>query len=356
MRHFFLLLCFFLCTINVFAQHGKITFIEREHAFGTIKEVDGPVSHTFVFINKGTSPLRVKEVDVSCGCTTPEWTESAVAPNDTGFITAEFNPDNKPGEFEKYLTIHTDGNPPIDEIKITGFVVARPTVPEDDYPYEYGSLRLKDRNFKIGLISTEKEESRVFEVYNQSESDTLRLSTKQSNVAHIQFAFNDIPPKSSGELTLIYDPNKKNDFGSYLRDKINLPISHTPDDSMTVITSIEEYFPPMSEEELAQAPNISFSKESVVLPNVHTGEVSEATITVKNTGKQTLVLHKVYSSCKCINATVEADSLAPEESTNLYIKFDTKNRKGAQTKNIIIYANSPKQPYSEIKLQTRVLE
>jgi len=356
MRHFFSFLFAFIFTINVFAQHGKITFIEREHTFGTIKEVDGPVSYTFVFVNKGTSPLRVKEVDVSCGCTTPEWTENAIAPNDTGFITAEFDPDNKPGEFEKYLTVHTDGTPPIDEIKITGFVIARPTVPEDDYPYEYGSLRLKDRNFKIGLISTEKVVSKVFEVYNQSESDTLRLNTMQSNAEHIQFALNDLPPKSSGELTLTYDPNKKKDFGSYLRDKVKLPISHTSDDSMTVISSIEEYFPPMNDEELLQAPNISFSKESVLLPKVHAGQISEATITIKNTGKQTLTLHKVYSSCKCIEADVAERTLEPEATTDLHIKFDTTNRKGVQTKNVIVYANSPKKPYTEIKLQTTVLE
>jgi len=356
MRHFSIFLFTLLLTQNIFAQHGKIEFIEREHAFGTIKEVEGAVSYTFRFINKGTTSLRVKEVDVSCGCTTPQWTQSAVAPNDTGFITAEFNPENKPGEFEKYLTIHTDGNPPIDEIKITGFVIARPTVPEDDYPYEYGSLRLKDRNLKLGLISTEKKISKAFEVYNQSESDTLKLNSKQSDLNHIQFSLTDIPPKRSGELILSYDPNIKNDFGSYLRDKVNLPISNTPEETMTIIASIEEYFPPMSDEELSQAPQLFIEQENIELPHVKTGTTSKATITIKNTGKKPLKLHKIYSSCKCIVADVEEHTIAPDAITNLHIQFDTKNRKGKQTKNVIIYANSPQKPYTELKLQTTVLE
>ena len=92
-----------------------ITFTENKYDFGTIKEGD-VVKHTFKFKNTGNQPLLVSEVRVTCGCTTPDWTKTPVAPGENGFITAQFNSTGKPGQNHKVITVVSNsvtGNVPL---------------------------------------------------------------------------------------------------------------------------------------------------------------------------------------------------------------------------------------------------
>jgi hypothetical protein len=86
-------------------NHASIEFDQTTHDFGNIKEAYGSVDHTFEFTNNGTSELIVQDVKTSCGCTTPEWTRELVKPGEKGFITAEYDPNNRSGIFNKSLTI-----------------------------------------------------------------------------------------------------------------------------------------------------------------------------------------------------------------------------------------------------------
>ncbi|WP_034257005.1 DUF1573 domain-containing protein [Adhaeribacter aquaticus] len=81
-----------------------ITFTENKFDFGTIKEGD-VVNHTFTFKNTGNQPLLISDVRVTCGCTTPDWTKTPVAPGKTGFITAQFNSAGKAGQNNKVITV-----------------------------------------------------------------------------------------------------------------------------------------------------------------------------------------------------------------------------------------------------------
>ncbi|MFR6415865.1 MAG: DUF1573 domain-containing protein [Alistipes shahii] len=54
--------------------HRPIWFSEPDTwDFGTIRESDGRVSHTFTGVNRGDKPLVILDVVTSCGCTVPEF-------------------------------------------------------------------------------------------------------------------------------------------------------------------------------------------------------------------------------------------------------------------------------------------
>ena len=107
------------------ADNGAVmTFEEKSHDFGTIKEADGPVSHTFEFTNTGDEPLVIINVNASCGCTRPEYSKEPIKPGKTGKIKVTYNPAGRPGEFSKDVKIRTNGNKrPI--LKITGIVLPK---------------------------------------------------------------------------------------------------------------------------------------------------------------------------------------------------------------------------------------
>ena len=92
------------------ANSQDLKFNEREFDFGEIKELDGKVSHKFVFTNNSKKSIQILTVKPSCGCTTPDWSKKEVKPGKEGFIVAEYNPKGRPGVFRKSLSVVTSDN------------------------------------------------------------------------------------------------------------------------------------------------------------------------------------------------------------------------------------------------------
>jgi hypothetical protein len=89
-------------------QMARITYTEHEFDFGTVNEGE-VVNHSFKFVNTGKVPLVIQKARSSCGCTIPEWPESAILPGGTGEILAKFNTTGKMNEQKKtiYVTANT---------------------------------------------------------------------------------------------------------------------------------------------------------------------------------------------------------------------------------------------------------
>lgn len=94
---------------------------ESVHDFGTIKEADGPVTHTFKFKNEGVLPLVITKVTASCGCTQPEYTKEPVAPGKTGEIKVTFNPSGN-APFTKTISVFSNGKTGSYVLTIKGIV------------------------------------------------------------------------------------------------------------------------------------------------------------------------------------------------------------------------------------------
>lgn len=94
-----------LINIVAMAQEPVMTFDKTTHDFGKINEADGRVTTVFEFKNEGMTPLVLTNVRASCGCTTPKWTREPVEPGTTGQITVTYNPNGRPGRFQKTITI-----------------------------------------------------------------------------------------------------------------------------------------------------------------------------------------------------------------------------------------------------------
>ena len=125
------------------SSQAVITFATRSHDFGTIQEVNGAVSYNFQFTNTGTAPILVKNVESSCGCTSPEWSKQPILPGKTGYVKATFDPKDRPGFFDKTITVYSNARTPVVELKIKGTVQGKARTVLDDYPYELASgLRL----------------------------------------------------------------------------------------------------------------------------------------------------------------------------------------------------------------------
>jgi hypothetical protein len=96
---------------------------EAEHSFGQIAQ-GKPVYYNFAIKNLGAQPLKLDNVQASCGCTTPEWSHDAIAPGADAVIKVGYNAAAE-GNFEKYITITYNGSQ-TKQLKISGTVWKAP--------------------------------------------------------------------------------------------------------------------------------------------------------------------------------------------------------------------------------------
>ena len=96
----------------------------KSHDFGTIREADGPVSHTFVITNTGDEPLAIISAKASCGCTRPEYSKRPVEPGKSTTVKVTYLPAGRPGEFTRDVTLKTNAkNSKKLVLKISGVVI-----------------------------------------------------------------------------------------------------------------------------------------------------------------------------------------------------------------------------------------
>ena len=106
----------------VLCAQPKMFIEQKTFNFGTVSEGDR-VPHSFAISNKGTEPLRITAVRVSCGCTAAEF-DSVIAPGQTGKVSAEFNTRGFTGQQEKIVHVHSnDPDSARIGLHIAGFVI-----------------------------------------------------------------------------------------------------------------------------------------------------------------------------------------------------------------------------------------
>ena len=144
-----LLLCLAttLCVVRAQQRGEMIDSLSAIHNFGTIAEERGTVSHSFTLHNVSDQQMVILRVNTDCGCTTPTYDRTAVAPGDSIPILITYNPLNRPGSFVKYTRVYTSVDPskPV-KLTIKGNVatLGRPTPMSARYQQEIGALQVSN--------------------------------------------------------------------------------------------------------------------------------------------------------------------------------------------------------------------
>ena|SRR5260221_11268049 len=87
------------------AASATIAWEKNIHDFGDILQGE-KVEHTFKFVNTGTEPLVITNVQVTCGCTTPKgWPRDPINQGEKAEIIVQFNSAGKIGRQNKVVTV-----------------------------------------------------------------------------------------------------------------------------------------------------------------------------------------------------------------------------------------------------------
>ena len=337
--------------VSIAQEPVKIQFEKTTHEFGTIQKGD-KAEYTFKFTNTSDEPFALQRVKASCGCTTPSWTREEVAPGTEGEIQVKYNT-NRVGAFTKTVTVtYEEGARPV-VLYIKGTVQAPPANADEVFQHKLGNLAFDKVKENVGILDSDKQKSLVFQVKNVGPKP-INLIKDISKEMMYSVAF-DRPQLLPGEFTHMrvnVDGTKFMTAGAFS----NQIVLSTNDEAgaektITVSGNLNKVF---TAEELAQQPNIQFETIEYDAGKVLEGEKVVYAFKFTNTGKDPLELQSVKASCGCTATAPKDDIIAGGATSEIVATFDSRNRKGQQTKTITVRSNDPDQATVILKLKVDV--
>ena len=129
---------FIISLLPSLAQTPALCFDTLTWDFGTVAEAGGRVTHRFGFANRSGRPVVVTDVVATCGCTVPVYSKRPVLPGERSEIAVTFDPMNRPGRFDKAVSVFTSESGDPIRLRITGRVTPRERSVEELYPCDQG--------------------------------------------------------------------------------------------------------------------------------------------------------------------------------------------------------------------------
>jgi len=358
----FLQLITVICIVAAFnvaaaaQQKPKAVFEKMEHDFGAFKEAAGVQTTTFKFENKGAIPLILSNVRASCGCTTPKWTREPIAPNATGEIQVSYNPKNRPGSFNKTVTVSSNAENSTVVLRIKGSVEQREKTLAEKYPRKLGTLRVKTNNISFAKLNQKSVKTKELELVNDTDKDVAVDFRTVPKHLKVTVEPKSIPAKGTGKLLVTYDASAANTYG-FASHRIYLSLDGSKDhkSSVGVSATIEEDFSNLTPEQLKNAAAANFVEKSFDFGDMKQGDKKEHTFMLTNSGKSDLLIRRVRSSCGCTAVAPSKKIIAAGETAPIKVTFDSRGKRGRQSKSITVITNDPKTPSTTLRITSNII-
>lgn len=350
-------LTFFVC-IAAWAG-AQVFFQETTHDFGTFPEGEKK-THVFTFRNTGAQPVTLTSVKASCGCTTPQWTRTAVEPNGTGSIEVTYNSERRPGPFTKTITVKHDADEKPILLTIRGKAEPSETEQSDaNYPHRSSELAFDQLYYNLPeKFSSAATAQAVFKVKNMAENSVEFALEDVEAPAYMQLSADPrrLEPGQTGVLTVTLIGEKAKEVlthEQYFTEQLHVHTAgaNTGHHTLRVSGTFERNYSP---DELADQPTIVFVETAFDGGEILAGEILEHQYAFQNTGKAALRITSVKASCGCTASKPNKEEFAPGEAGYITASFNSRGRGGKQLKTITVETNDPKNPRVVLKLQTDV--
>jgi hypothetical protein len=353
MKRLSLILSLLITGVTVFGQMAetKIKLEATEHDFGKFKEEAGRQTFDFVVSNTGSQPLVIQNVVASCGCTTPEWTRQPIAPGAKGKVTAIYDPKDRPGQFNKTLSVYTNTNPQVTVLVIKGEVTPREKTVEELFTFPVGgangiaAVRFESNHLAFTNVKKTEKKIRVMQVVNTSK-EPVKIEF-ENLPAHLLVKANPetLKPGQKGLIEGTYDATKNASWGNS-SDMVKIKINGVPQENVFyyVSANLVEDFSSLSKEDLNNAPVFKVATTTVDLGKIKGSTQNEVEFKFTNAGKNDLILRHVRASCGCtaIQQGAQGVGIKAGESSSIKATFSSGSYNGKVTKAIYVYTNDPK--------------
>jgi hypothetical protein len=302
----------------------QLQWLQTSHDFGAFSEELETVGCSFRFVNSGDEPLVITNARASCGCTTPQYPHTAIAPGDTAAIDVKFNAIDRPGRFKKQVYVYTNTVPDRYTLTISGTVIGTTASVQSRYPVDAGRLKLRNATVAFGEVTVGKVSSQFFEAYNQS-ADTIRpVWTNVPDYIQIVTVPEEVPPGEQMVSTMSLIASKAPEWGFNFAHLKLLPDKDNESQGTTVetIALISEDFSNMTDEQRRRSPMVRVSPISIDLGIIESNKTVNASIYVQNDGKDPLLIRRAYTLDKGLSVKADRPAVKHGNTATISIAID----------------------------------
>ena len=326
---------------------------EIVHDFGRVRETAGYAVHQFFFKNVGSAPLKISRVLTNCGCAQPEWSKNEIEPGEEGFLFVSYDMVNRPGPFEKKITVYTNERTLRQIFTIKGDVIPKPETLNVLFKDTIGSVQMEQVAFDFYTVRPHETVGTEIWIQNFGEED-LNLVIEDMpaylNVTVPTYLEKDYPEKMLVEI----DASKVNESlkGRQL-SQFKWTTESASGEKITQIIPVSvnfiEDFRRLTPAERADAPSVQISTNVLDYGKLKNKRVSKE-LTLTNTGKSTLHLHSISVDNTTIAAItgLKKQVLRPAETLKLKVFVNPKDIKDTFTTDLFVISNDPLRPIQEV--------
>ena len=295
----------------------------------------------------------IHNVISSCGCTTPEWTREPVKPGATGTIQATFSNDQGPYPFDKTLTVYVGvGATSLDRpvvLRLRGVSHEKKKDLDELFTTHIGALGLRKTETSIGYLDQGVVKSDQMQVANLSKSELTVATQTVSPGLSVTVTPNPIPARSMARLTYVVNPAEmgRTAWGRQQYEATFLLNGKAYPDKMAVTGVIKDNFEKWTKEQIERAGVPVVDRSYFEFGEVRKGTVVTASYSIRNKGKEPLVIHHVDGQGVAVAVQTKLPlTVKPGGKAEVKVKLDTGALEytGEVIEVLTVISNAPSKP------------
>lgn len=303
-----------------------------------------PKSVTFEVTNKGNAPLRITAINPSCGCTTVDWPKTDIPAGEHAKITAVYDA-KMLGTFQKELEVYTnDSDEPI-YLTLQGRVVSQLSDYEGDFPIDLGGVRLSTDHVEFDDVNRGDYPMTHIEIVNTTKESYTPQLMHLPPYLNVKYSPERLAGGRVGRILLTLDSEKLPAMGlnqtsiylaRYMGDKVS--DANEIDISAVLLPN----FAQLSAEQMAHAPKLELSADSLDFGTMLDKKRLTQTITIRNTGGRTLDIDRLQVYGKALSVSLSDRKIEPGKSAKLKVTVAAQYLKKSKARpRVLLITNDP---------------
>ncbi len=345
-----------LLGLSPIESHAQLVFEPSEWDFGTIREIDGRVSHTFTGENRGTTPLVILDVIASCGCTVPQFSRRPILAGAKTSITVTFDPTNRSGIFNKELTVYSSERKKMATLTIRGRIEERPKSIEERYPIAVGKgLRLNISHCSFSYVYPEQLETCAIGYVNTTPSPvSLELRPRKSSGLLSVSAPHRIPAGATGAINLSYLIRIRSPYYGTLDDVLAIYVDGIVSEIPITAHGIAVDSPPKDRK---TAPKVQLSENILKFGAVKSSATTvQQSFRLTNEGSDTLHIRAVEIGDHFSTTLKAGEQIAPQQSVVVRVRLNPSQlTPRVLSDRLIFITDDPERPMRRMRV-TAIIE
>jgi len=346
---YFTLLC--LTFILIYGKVYAISFDALTHDFGTIYEEKGTVSTTFSFKNKSNKLLVIERIVPACGCSNTHISSRNLAASESGNIVVEFDPSERPGNFDKSIYVYS--NDSTVRLSIQGKVIPSKQTIAKMYPYRFQFSRADKNTLSFGTILHTQQSTQYVNFINDSDKPVKLTFLQLPPFISTDSLFYNLLPGNEQIIPFHISVLGHNVWGEK-NEKLVVVENGKPSNAIQINVTVNEDFSILSAKERSRMPKIKLSSNEIIFGKTKQPSIETKELTITNIGHGQLLIRKIELTDPALRVTITKTKLNRNKRAQVKISLLSDKSLGEKEHIFNILTNDPIHPVQTIIVKSSI--